>query len=172
MHSNMFVGTGKLSHINIEDGKAWVSTDWGGVAISWGSDDEYMKGGMGELLEDDTVSIMGRVWMYNHTGSPTVSDATVIVHTIEAIKPAMRAKKANKFFTQHTKQVDDALRFGETYKKYWLEERDKKNTEYELRRKAEEATRIAEQKLALSQDAFREALMTEMVGGDNTDERP
>ena len=171
MHSNMFIGVGKLSYINIEDGKAWIATDWGSVAISWPSDNPNFAQGFDELQEDDTIHIMGRVWMYNNR-SADVSDATVIVHTLEALKPAQRAKKANKHFARVTKEVDDAVRFGNTYKSYWIKEREKCNAETALRRAAQEAQRTAEDKLALSQDAFREALMTEMVGGDNTDERP
>lgn len=169
MHSNVFMGTGKLALIDWAEHKAWLETDWGAVAIQW-PEDENFQSGFEELSNGDTVTVMGRVWMYRNGSSWDVESAIVLVHTCEAVKPAQRAKKANNYFEPRNKEIDDAIRFGHTYKGYWKDERDKREKLQDDLYEAQREARVAKENLEDARKRFAEALYTDIVGGDNTDE--
>lgn len=170
MHSNVFMGTGKLDRIDWANHCAWLDTDWGSVLIDWPEDENFQKG-FEELHDGDSIQVMGRVWMYRDS-SHKVENALVMVHTCEAIKPAQRAKKANEYFSPRNREIDDAIRFGHTYKVSWLDERKRREKLQDELYESQREARVAKENLEDARQRFAEALYTDMMGGDNTDERP
>jgi hypothetical protein len=161
---NSVVVQGQLQIIQWEKQKAWIDTADGDVLLIWDGDDENIQKGMEQLQADDTVLVKGHVRMSRSSGME-MSGGYVRITTIEAQKPAQRAKKANNWFEITTNELHSV----EYYRVSYQRRLDESSTELHKARR-EGADAIEAMNLALDakkhqEEAFKEALMDRAMGG-------
>ena len=153
---NQVILQGTLQTIDTDEHHAWLVTDDGHVGLIWDEDDSNLTSGFDELKTGDIVLIHGHVTMYRR--GTAIEWAHVLILTAEAIRPAMRAKAANRWFTRTTAMMRHAQRSNVSLSG---------QIEYERKARYNAQTQLATvmEEKRTQETAFAEALMDKVMGG-------